>query len=109
MQGHGAWKIGSIDCTIIRTQAGDALGHAFPHSSTGPNLPTPTHTYPHLPTRTGGRADELGHGVPLHELGHVQAHHRLLAAEVVVGKRLGELGLAHTGWTCNSVFGQAVR
>eukprot|EP00959_Pyramimonas_sp_CCMP1952_P420714 8812685-Pyramimonas_sp.AAC.1 len=31
----------------------------------------------------GGGADELGHGVALHELGHVQPHHGVLRAEVV--------------------------
>mmetsp|Transcript_3026 Transcript_3026/g.11268 ORF Transcript_3026/g.11268 Transcript_3026/m.11268 type:complete len:911 (+) Transcript_3026:148-2880(+) len=45
----------------------------------------------------GGRADELGHGVPLHELGHVEAHHRILGAEVEGGDRLGELGLTDAG------------
>jgi len=35
-----------------------------------------------VPDVAGGGADELGHGVALHELGHVQAHHGVLAAEV---------------------------
>eukprot|EP00976_Prorocentrum_cordatum_P070015 1179774-Prorocentrum_minimum.AAC.2 len=45
----------------------------------------------------GGGADELGHRVALHVLGHVQAHDALLAAKVLLGQRLGELRLAHAG------------
>ena len=41
------------------------------------------------------RADELGDGVPLHELGHVEGDEGLLGAEEELRERLGELGLAH--------------
>ncbi len=50
--------------------------------------------------RTGRGADELGDGVALHELGHVEAHHCLLAAKVVAGQRLCQLRLADTGGAC---------
>ena len=42
------------------------------------------------------RADEPRHGVLLHELRHVDAHHRLLGVEQELGERLAELGLADT-------------
>ena len=42
-----------------------------------------------------GRADELGDGVLLHELGHVEGDERLLGTKEELGERLGELGLAH--------------
>mmetsp|Transcript_33134 Transcript_33134/g.72240 ORF Transcript_33134/g.72240 Transcript_33134/m.72240 type:complete len:942 (-) Transcript_33134:128-2953(-) len=45
----------------------------------------------------GGRADELGDGVALHELGHIQPHHGVLRAEVVGRQGLAQLGLADTG------------
>ena len=44
---------------------------------------------------SGRGTDELGDGVLLHELGHVEADERILAAEEELGERLGELGLAH--------------
>ena len=47
----------------------------------------------------GRRADELADCMPLHELGHIESDHGLLAAEVVSGQGLGQLGLAHTGGT----------
>ena len=40
-------------------------------------------------------ADELGDGVLLHELGHVEGDERVLAAKEELRERLGELGLAH--------------
>ncbi len=40
---------------------------------------------------TGRRSDQLADRMPLHELGHIQAHHGLFAAEVVGGQGLGEL------------------
>mmetsp|Transcript_24617 Transcript_24617/g.41127 ORF Transcript_24617/g.41127 Transcript_24617/m.41127 type:complete len:578 (+) Transcript_24617:1095-2828(+) len=46
---------------------------------------------------TGRGADELGDSVPLHELRHIQAHHRVLGAEIVGRERLAQLGLADAG------------
>ena len=42
----------------------------------------------------GRRADEPRHGVLLHVLGHVDAHHRVLVAEQELGERARQLGLA---------------
>ena len=39
-------------------------------------------------------ADQAGDGVPLHELGHVDADQRVLVAEHELGQRPGQLGLA---------------
>ena len=44
-----------------------------------------------------GRADQAGHGVLLHVLGHVEAHHRVLVVEEELGKGSRELGLADAG------------
>ena len=46
---------------------------------------------------TRGRADQPGHGVLLHELGHIDAHHGLLGIEQEPGQSLAKLGLAHPG------------
>ena len=43
--------------------------------------------------------DELGYLELATELGHVEADERILAAKEVLGKRLGELGLARAGGT----------
>ena len=45
----------------------------------------------------GRRADQPVDGVILLVFGHVQHHHRVLAAEHELGQRLGQLGLAHAG------------
>jgi hypothetical protein len=45
----------------------------------------------------GRRADESGHGVLLHELGHVDADHGLLGVEHELGQGLAQLGLADAG------------
>jgi hypothetical protein len=45
----------------------------------------------------GRRADQPGHRVLLHELGHVDAHHRGVVVEQERGERLGQLGLADAG------------
>ena len=45
-----------------------------------------------------GRADEAADRVLLHVLGHVEADQRRLVAEQELGERLGQLGLADTGW-----------
>ena len=41
--------------------------------------------------------DQTGHGVFLHELRHVDAHHRIVVVKEELGHGLGQLGLAHTG------------
>jgi len=41
----------------------------------------------------GWRADEPGHGMLLHVLGHVDLDHRVLVAEQELGKRPRKLGL----------------
>src|SRR3954469_5727653 len=41
------------------------------------------------------RADEPRHGVLLHVLRHVDAHHRVLVAEQELGERARQLGLTH--------------
>ena len=46
-----------------------------------------------------GCAHELGHAVPLHVLGHVQSHHVVLAAKVLLRQTPRELSLAHAGRT----------
>ena len=43
------------------------------------------------------RADQAGHRVFLHELGHIDPHQRLLGIEEELGQRLAQLGLAHPG------------
>ena len=43
------------------------------------------------------RADQPRHGVLLHELGHVDAHHGFFGIEQELGQRLAQLGLAHAG------------
>jgi len=43
------------------------------------------------------RTDQARNGVLLHELGHVDADHRLLGIEEELGQRLAKLGLAHPG------------
>ena len=43
------------------------------------------------------RADQLADRVALHEFRHVEADHRLFAAEEVGGQSFGELGFTHTG------------
>jgi hypothetical protein len=43
------------------------------------------------------RADQARHGVLLHELGHVDAHHRLFGVEQELRQRLAQLRLADTG------------
>jgi hypothetical protein len=45
----------------------------------------------------GRRADQPGHRVLLHELGHVDAHHGLFGVEQELGQRLAQLGLADAG------------
>ena len=45
----------------------------------------------------GRRADEPGHGVALHELRHVEAHHRLVGAEHELRERLHQFRLADAG------------
>ena len=45
----------------------------------------------------GRRADEARHGVLLHVLRHVDAHHRPLVVEQELGERARELGLADAG------------
>src|SRR5579875_292981 len=50
-----------------------------------------------VPDIAGRRADQLGCRVLLHHLRHVDADHRVLGAEEVAGKRLGQLGLADAG------------
>src|SRR3546814_2554894 len=42
-----------------------------------------------------GRADLAADRVHLHELAHVDAHHRVRAVEQELGQRLAQLGLAH--------------
>ena len=44
-----------------------------------------------------GRADQTGNGVLLHELAHVDPHHRVLVVEQHLGERLAELRLPHAG------------
>ena len=46
---------------------------------------------------TGGRADDPGDGVLLHELGHIQPDEGLRGVEQVLGQLLDQLGLAHAG------------
>ncbi len=43
------------------------------------------------------RTDQASHGMFLHELGHVDTHHRLFGVEQELGQRLAQLGLAHAG------------
>ena len=43
------------------------------------------------------RADQARDGVLLHELAHVDAHHRVLVVEQELGQRLAQLGLADAG------------
>ena len=45
----------------------------------------------------GRRADEAADRVPLLELAHVEADHRVLVAEERLGERAGELSLADPG------------
>ena len=45
------------------------------------------------------RADQPRDRVLLHELGHVDAHHRLFGVEQELGERLAQLGLADAGGT----------
>ncbi len=49
-----------------------------------------------LPPRTRRRADESGHAVLLHVLGHVDPHHGVLGVEQELGQGLGQLRLTHT-------------
>ena len=44
-----------------------------------------------------GRADEPRDGVLLHVLAHVDAHHRPLVVEQVLGEGAGQFGLADAG------------
>ena len=48
---------------------------------------------------TRRRADQACHGVLLHELGHVEAHHGLIRVEQKFGQRLGKFGFANARWT----------
>ena len=41
--------------------------------------------------------DQTGHRVFLHELGHVDAHHRVVVVEQEIRHGLGQLGLTHAG------------
>ena len=43
----------------------------------------------------GGRADEAGHGMTLHKLGHVHPQHGRRGVEQELGQSLAQLGLAH--------------
>ncbi len=45
----------------------------------------------------GRCADQASHGVLLHELGHVDAHHGVFGIEEEFRQRLAQLGLAHPG------------
>ncbi len=45
----------------------------------------------------GRRSDELGDGVTLHILAHVQANEPLFVVEQELGQCLGQLGLSYTG------------
>mmetsp|Transcript_26776 Transcript_26776/g.58372 ORF Transcript_26776/g.58372 Transcript_26776/m.58372 type:complete len:1072 (-) Transcript_26776:90-3305(-) len=49
--------------------------------------------------------NQLGNSVALHELRHIQADHGLLTSKVVVGQGLSQLGLTHTGGTCEDEGG----
>ena len=44
-----------------------------------------------------GGTDQPRHRMLLHELAHVDAHHRRIVVEQIFGDGLGQLGLAHTG------------
>ena len=46
-----------------------------------------------------GRADQPGHRVFLHELGHVETHHGVFGVEQELGQGTGQLGLADPGRT----------
>ena len=51
-----------------------------------------------LVSHVAGRcADQAGHGMFLHELGHIDAHHGLLGVEHELGQRLAQLCFAHAG------------
>ena len=43
------------------------------------------------------RTDQACHRVFLHELGHIDAHHRFFGVEQEIGQRLGQFGLTDTG------------
>jgi hypothetical protein len=45
----------------------------------------------------GRRADQLGYGMLLHILAHVDAYQMILGIEQKAGQRLAQLGLAHAG------------
>ena len=45
----------------------------------------------------GRGAEQTGHSVALHELTHVETHHRLLFIKELTRQSLSQLGLAHTG------------
>src|SRR4026208_284990 len=102
----------SSTCSRMLKTSGGAV-------STSPRrTPVPRVRYRGTVTRAGGRAacrplgelapllvadiarrcaDHPRHGVLLHELGHVDAHHRLFGVEQELGERFRELGLAGAG------------
>src|SRR5690554_2782565 len=45
---------------------------------------------------SGRRTNQPGHGVLLHKLGHINAHHRFFGIEQERGQRLAQFGFAHT-------------
>ena len=45
----------------------------------------------------GGRADQSADRMFLHEFRHVDADHRVVIIKQILGHRLGQFGLAHTG------------
>ena len=76
-------------CLLDLVEQNDAVG-------------TPTHGLGQLAALviahvSGRGTDETLHAELFHVLGHVDAHHVLLAVEQVFCKRFGELGLAHAG------------
>ena len=48
---------------------------------------------------SGRRADQSRYCVPLHVLGHVNAHHRMFIVKQEFGQSPGQLGFADAGWT----------
>ncbi len=42
--------------------------------------------------------DQTRDRVFLHELGHIDAHHRVFVVKQILGQRLGQLGFTHAGW-----------
>ena len=107
---HGVGEIHGASLTVGDAPVVEDLQHHVEHIGVGllhlveqdHGVGPAPHRFGELPTGfvadvAGRCADQPAHGVLLHVLRHVDAHHGLIAVEQAVGQCFGQLRFAHTG------------